>query len=71
MGMPDVEHPPLPLMTGSPPLLGALTTTHKAIATIKRQLYDDIQLGITTQLDSAPSGIADKGLLGQESFLRQ
>lgn len=71
MGMPDVEHPPLPLMVGSPPLLGVLTRTHKAIATIKRQLYDDIQLGITAQLDSAPSGIADKGMLGQESFLRQ
>lgn len=61
-----LQHP----ARGSPPLLGALTTAHKAITTIKRPLCDDIQLGITTQLDSAPSDIADKALLGQESFLR-
>lgn len=52
-------------------LLGAPSAAHKGITTIKKPLCGDIQLGITTQLDSAPSAIADKALLGQESFLRQ
>lgn len=52
------------------PLLGALTTTQKATSTIKRPLCEYIRLGITAQLDSAPSDTANKALLGQESFSR-
>lgn len=50
------------------PFLGALATTHKPTSTIKRSLCEYIQLGITTQLDSAPSDTANKALLQQESF---